>query len=149
MLCSLCCTGMLRVMLGLSMQETGVAITHEPSICRQGSKNRNLSCKRLATLLYGLQVPFKITANRDDYIHALVAYFDISFTQCHKPVKFSTSPRCACLPMCCAALCCAAPSVLQLWFRLALTTVASQATFSIGRSALSVCCSISTFQLAI
>lgn len=41
----------------------------------------------------GLQVPFKVTASRNDYIHALVAYFDISFTQCHKPVKFSTSPR--------------------------------------------------------
>ena len=40
------------------------------------------------------QVPFKVTANRNDYIHALVAYFDIAFTQCHKPVKFSTSPRC-------------------------------------------------------
>ena len=39
------------------------------------------------------QVPFKVTANRNDYIHALVAYFDIAFTQCHKPVKFSTSPR--------------------------------------------------------
>ena len=42
---------------------------------------------------YGVQVPFKVTASRNDYIHALVAYFDISFTQCHKPVKFSTSPR--------------------------------------------------------
>ena len=60
-----------------------------------------------------VQVPFEVTATRNDYIHALVAYFDISFTQCHKPVKFSTSPRyvlcCAVLcyaVLCCAVLCC-------------------------------------------
>ena len=26
-------------------------------------------------------VPFKLVAERDDYIHALVAYFDVSFTK--------------------------------------------------------------------
>lgn len=34
--------------------------------------------------------PFKIIAERDDYIHALVAYFDVSFTKCHKLQGFST-----------------------------------------------------------
>lgn len=34
--------------------------------------------------------PFKLVAERDDYIHALVAYFDVSFTQCHKLIGFST-----------------------------------------------------------
>ncbi|KAK1417384.1 hypothetical protein QVD17_26511 [Tagetes erecta] len=37
--------------------------------------------------------PFKLVAERDDYIHALVAYFDVSFTVCHKPTGFSTGPR--------------------------------------------------------
>jgi len=37
--------------------------------------------------------PFTITATRDDYIHAFVAYFDIYFTKCHKLVSFSTGPR--------------------------------------------------------
>ena len=35
---------------------------------------------------------FKIYAHRDDFIHAFVAYFDCSFSKCHKPIKFSTSP---------------------------------------------------------
>jgi protein arginine N-methyltransferase 1 len=35
-------------------------------------------------------VPFKLVAERDDYIHALVAYFDVSFTKCHKLMGFST-----------------------------------------------------------
>ena len=34
--------------------------------------------------------PFKLVAKRDDYIHALVAYFDVSFTKCHKLMGFST-----------------------------------------------------------
>lgn len=38
-------------------------------------------------------VPFKLTAQRNDYIHALVAYFDVSFTKCHKLMGFSTGPR--------------------------------------------------------
>lgn len=37
--------------------------------------------------------PFKLVANRDDYIHALVAYFDVSFTKCHKLTGFSTGPK--------------------------------------------------------
>jgi protein arginine N-methyltransferase 1 len=34
--------------------------------------------------------PFKIVATRNDFIHALVAYFDVSFSKCHKPTGFST-----------------------------------------------------------
>ncbi|KAI1143475.1 protein arginine N-methyltransferase 1 [Hypoxylon sp. FL0543] len=38
-------------------------------------------------------IPFKLTARRDDFIHALVAWFDIDFTACHKPIRFSTGPH--------------------------------------------------------
>lgn len=38
--------------------------------------------------------PFKLRANRNDYIHGLVAYFECAFTQVHKPIGFSTSPFC-------------------------------------------------------
>ncbi|KAK9102205.1 hypothetical protein Sjap_019459 [Stephania japonica] len=37
--------------------------------------------------------PFKLVAERNDYIHALVAYFDVSFSKCHKLIGFSTGPR--------------------------------------------------------
>lgn len=37
--------------------------------------------------------PFKLTAARNDYCHAFVAYFDIEFSKCHKPVYFSTGPH--------------------------------------------------------
>ena len=39
------------------------------------------------------QAPFKLTASRNDFIHALVGYFDIQFGCCHKPIGFSTGPR--------------------------------------------------------
>lgn len=37
-------------------------------------------------------VPFTLQAQRNDYIHGLVAYFECAFTQIHKPIGFSTSP---------------------------------------------------------
>jgi cyclopropane fatty-acyl-phospholipid synthase-like methyltransferase len=36
--------------------------------------------------------PFTIQIRRDDFVHALVTYFDIEFSRCHKPIKFSTGP---------------------------------------------------------
>ncbi|KAJ9133968.1 HNRNP arginine N-methyltransferase [Pleurostoma richardsiae] len=38
-------------------------------------------------------IPFELTCRRDDFVHALVAWFDIEFTACHKPIKFSTGPH--------------------------------------------------------
>ncbi|KAI2467756.1 protein arginine N-methyltransferase 1 [Annulohypoxylon bovei var. microspora] len=38
-------------------------------------------------------IPFKLSARRDDFVHALVAWFDIDFTACHKPIRFSTGPH--------------------------------------------------------
>lgn len=37
--------------------------------------------------------PFKLVAERNDFVHALVAYFDVAFTNCHKVMGFSTGPR--------------------------------------------------------
>lgn len=37
--------------------------------------------------------PFSIKARRDDYVHAYLAWFDIAFKACHKPVTFSTGPH--------------------------------------------------------
>jgi type I protein arginine methyltransferase len=37
-------------------------------------------------------VPFELRGTRNDYAHAFLAWFDISFDCCHKPVSFSTGP---------------------------------------------------------
>ncbi|KAJ5477136.1 Protein arginine N-methyltransferase 1 [Penicillium diatomitis] len=39
------------------------------------------------------KVPYKLTAQRSDFIHALIAWFDIDFSACHKPIHFSTGPH--------------------------------------------------------
>ena len=39
------------------------------------------------------QAPFLLDCRRNDFIHALIAWFDIDFTACHKPIKFSTGPH--------------------------------------------------------
>eukprot|EP00696_Hemimastix_kukwesjijk_P001009 gnl/Hemi2/11322_TR3918_c0_g1_i1.p1 gnl/Hemi2/11322_TR3918_c0_g1~~gnl/Hemi2/11322_TR3918_c0_g1_i1.p1 ORF type:complete len:361 (+),score=110.90 gnl/Hemi2/11322_TR3918_c0_g1_i1:138-1220(+) len=39
-----------------------------------------------------LQLPFELNFTRDDFCHALVFYFDIQFSACHKPINFSTGP---------------------------------------------------------
>ncbi|CAH8546257.1 unnamed protein product [Schistosoma rodhaini] len=36
--------------------------------------------------------PFTLTCKRNDYIQALVTFFNIDFTSCHKPTGFSTGP---------------------------------------------------------
>ncbi|KAI0071772.1 S-adenosyl-L-methionine-dependent methyltransferase [Panus rudis PR-1116 ss-1] len=38
-------------------------------------------------------VPFSLTATRNDYVHAFLAWFDISFEATHTKVKFSTGPH--------------------------------------------------------
>jgi len=37
--------------------------------------------------------PFYLQLKRDDFAHALVTYFNIDFTKCHKRLNFSTSPE--------------------------------------------------------
>jgi type I protein arginine methyltransferase len=39
------------------------------------------------------EIPFNLKCRRDDFVHALVAWFDIDFTACHKPIRFSTGPH--------------------------------------------------------
>jgi len=38
------------------------------------------------------KVDYEITFLRDDYVHALIAWFDIAFSSCQRPVTFSTGP---------------------------------------------------------
>ena len=39
-----------------------------------------------------LLTPLQLTAGRNDYVHALVAYFDVTFGSCHKPLVLPTGP---------------------------------------------------------
>lgn len=48
----------------------------------------NVSADQLA-----FNAPFTLAVRRNDFIHALIAWFDIEFSACHKPIRFSTGPH--------------------------------------------------------
>lgn len=39
------------------------------------------------------RLPYELKVRRPDFIHAIIAWFDIEFSACHKPIKFSTGPH--------------------------------------------------------
>lgn len=39
------------------------------------------------------RLPYKLKVRRSDFIHAIIAWFDIEFSACHKPIRFSTGPH--------------------------------------------------------
>ncbi|KAK9465342.1 S-adenosyl-L-methionine-dependent methyltransferase [Lipomyces arxii] len=36
---------------------------------------------------------FALKSRRNDFVHAFIAWFDIEFSKCHKPIRFSTGPH--------------------------------------------------------
>jgi protein arginine N-methyltransferase 1 len=36
--------------------------------------------------------PFALRGTRNDFMHAFIAWFDVEFSKCHKPIAFSTGP---------------------------------------------------------
>jgi len=73
----------------------------EPLVDVVDSKQVMSSTARLLTLDIAaikvedlaFKVPFRLTATRDDFVHAFVVSFDIEFSKCHKKVVFSTGPH--------------------------------------------------------
>ncbi len=47
----------------------------------------------VTTIDLAFKESFTLDCRRNDFIHALIAWFDIEFTACHKPIKFSTGPH--------------------------------------------------------
>ena len=39
------------------------------------------------------QASYELNVRRNDFVHAIIAWFDIEFSACHKPIKFSTGPH--------------------------------------------------------
>jgi protein arginine N-methyltransferase 1 len=39
------------------------------------------------------EAPFKLLSRHDDYIHAVVTFFTVEFSKCHKRTWFSTAPE--------------------------------------------------------
>ncbi|CAL5229652.1 g13017 [Coccomyxa viridis] len=77
----------------LAMQEPLVDVVDQEQVVTEACKLSTFNISDMTKSDAAFTVPFRLVASRNDYIHALVAYFDVYFTACHKLVWFSTSPK--------------------------------------------------------
>ncbi|XP_050219603.1 probable protein arginine N-methyltransferase 1.2 [Mercurialis annua] len=76
-----------------AMMEPLVDTVDQNQIVTKSQLLKTMDISKMTSGDASFTAPFKLVAERDDYIHALVAYFDVSFTKCHKLMGFSTGPR--------------------------------------------------------
>ena len=79
----------------LAMQEPVVDMCDAEQICTSPSCVLSIDLATVTPADLDFRAQFCLSAARNDYVHALVAYFDCTFSCCHKPVTLSTSPRAA------------------------------------------------------
>ncbi|KAJ6957672.1 hypothetical protein NC653_039593 [Populus alba x Populus x berolinensis] len=73
-----------------AMGEPLVDTVDQNQIVTNCQKLKTMDISKMVSGDTSFTAPFKLVAERDDFIHALVAYFDVSFTKCHKLTGFST-----------------------------------------------------------
>eukprot|EP00877_Chromochloris_zofingiensis_P001551 jgi/Chrzof1/11397/Cz05g35070.t1 len=84
----------MRVIKELAMTEPLVDTVDPEQIASSPCLLRKFDIRTMTKDDATFTAPFSLKASRNDYIHALVAYFDVTFNACHKPVYFSTAPQC-------------------------------------------------------
>ncbi|KAM7509644.1 hypothetical protein LguiA_020097 [Lonicera macranthoides] len=76
-----------------SMMEPLVDTVDQNQIVTNSQLLKTMDISKMTAGDASFTAPFKLVAERDDYVHALVAYFDVTFTKCHKLTGFSTGPK--------------------------------------------------------
>ncbi|CAA3007952.1 probable arginine N-methyltransferase [Olea europaea subsp. europaea] len=76
-----------------ALSEPLVDIVEQKQIVTNCQLLKTMDISKMAPEDASFTTPFKLVAERDDYIHALLVYFDVSFTKCHKLMGFSTGPK--------------------------------------------------------
>lgn len=77
----------------VALAEPLVDIVSPDQVCTSPCLIRTFDIKTMKKEDAAFRAPFELTVTRNDYVHALVAYFDCDFNDSHKPIGFSTSPR--------------------------------------------------------
>jgi protein arginine N-methyltransferase 1 len=77
-----------------ALVEPLVDIVSPDQVCTQPCLLKTFDLKTMKKEDATFSADFKLPVMRNDYVHALVAYFDCDFNDSHKPMSFSTSPRC-------------------------------------------------------
>jgi len=76
----------------VAIQEPLVDVVDPKQIMSTTSRVLTIDINTVKEEDLSFKVPFRLIATRDDYCHAIVAYFDIEFTRCLKKIYFSTGP---------------------------------------------------------
>ena len=77
----------------LALKEPLVDTVDPHAIVTEPVRFRTLNLLTLKKEDLTFKVPYSLSVTRNDYMHAFLAYFDITFGACHKPISFSTGPR--------------------------------------------------------
>jgi len=75
-----------------AMKEPLVDVVHGNSVMTESARILDLNLYTCKVEDLDFQSKFTLKVKHDDYVHAIVAYFDCEFTKCHTTVKFSTAP---------------------------------------------------------
>ena len=73
----------------LAMQEPVVDMCDAEQICTSPSCVLSIDLATVTPADLDFRAQFCLSAARNDYVHALVAYFDCTFSCCHKQTKRS------------------------------------------------------------
>jgi protein arginine N-methyltransferase 1 len=76
----------------VALNEPLVDTVDKEALCTSSCMFKEIDIQTVTKEDLSFTAPFQLNAIRDDYAHALIAWFDIEFTHCHKPVRFSTGP---------------------------------------------------------
>ncbi|KAK4687472.1 type I protein arginine methyltransferase, partial [Tremellales sp. Uapishka_1] len=77
----------------IALKEPLVDCVDLKSVVTQPCGIRHIDIRTVKKEDLTFDVPFELKATRNDYVHAFLGWFDISFSCCHKPINFSTGPQ--------------------------------------------------------
>jgi len=78
---------------GVAMSEPLVDVVEQRMVISNSVPILTIDITTVTKDQLAFTAPFRLKAQVNDYCHALVAYFDIVFSKCHKPISFSTGPH--------------------------------------------------------
>jgi protein arginine N-methyltransferase 1 len=77
------------------LKEPLVDHTEGKAMVSNGPAILDIDLKTVTVEELNFTAAFELKVNRDDYVHAVVGWFDVFFSSCHIPIKLSTSPYCS------------------------------------------------------
>jgi len=77
----------------IAISEPLVDTVNPDQICTKACQLKSIDIHTVQKEDLCFECPWKLTTTRNDYLTAMVIYFDVGFTKIHKPIWLSTGPR--------------------------------------------------------